>query len=335
MTRGWDDLARLVQPITPEAPCGENLENSPLLSSLDSLRVFGQDAPPDKRATPPNWSEIREKAIEGLEKSKDLQLLAYLGTALLRTDGLPAFVDTLKIASEWLTTYWPQTYPLVDDDGVLRRNVLNCFADQMAIIDSLRRVPLVNNRQYGRFALRDIEIAAGQIRGTEGEARPDQGHINAAFAAMPLDELTALQQSVAEGLVAVKKVDAKMSEAGAGKPAGFESLSAQFAKVDRVLRAQLAARPDGRSGVTADGEAGATVVNSGVVTSRQEAIRALEAVADFFRQTEPSSPIPMLLERAKRLVNKSFLEVLADIAPDALGQAKSAGGQAQSETVST
>jgi len=49
-------------------------------------------------------------------------------------------------------------------------------------------------------------------------------------------------------------------------------------------------------------------------------------VALFFKRTEPSSPIPMFLERAKRLVSKDFLEVLADIAPDAVAQARAAGG---------
>jgi type VI secretion system protein ImpA len=49
-------------------------------------------------------------------------------------------------------------------------------------------------------------------------------------------------------------------------------------------------------------------------------------VAEYFRQHEPSSPIPMFLERAKRLVAKDFLEVLADIAPEALAVARLAGG---------
>jgi type VI secretion system protein ImpA len=52
----------------------------------------------------------------------------------------------------------------------------------------------------------------------------------------------------------------------------------------------------------------------------------LDAAAEFFRRNEPSSPIPLFLERAKRLVSKDFLEVLADVAPDALPQARSAGG---------
>jgi len=69
----------------------------------------------------------------------------------------------------------------------------------------------------------------------------------------------------------------------------------------------------------------------GVVKSRQEAIRALDAVAEFFKRTEPSSPIPLFLARAKRLVSKDFLEVLADIAPEAVAQARAAGGLRQTE----
>jgi type VI secretion system protein ImpA len=62
------------------------------------------------------------------------------------------------------------------------------------------------------------------------------------------------------------------------------------------------------------------------VKSREDAVRALDAVAEFFRNTEPSSPVPMFCERAKRLVAKEFLDVLADIVPDAVGPARAAGG---------
>jgi type VI secretion system protein ImpA len=64
----------------------------------------------------------------------------------------------------------------------------------------------------------------------------------------------------------------------------------------------------------------------GAIRSRQDAVRALEAIAEYFRATEPSSPIPLVVDRARRLVSKNFLEVLADIAPEALASARSAGG---------
>ena len=80
------------------------------------------------------------------------------------------------------------------------------------------------------------------------------------------------------------------------------------------------------AGVDSAAAAPAAGSAGGVVKSRQDAIRALDAVADFFKRTEPSSPIPLFLARAKRLVSKDFLEVLADIAPEAVAQARAAGG---------
>jgi type VI secretion system protein ImpA len=317
----------LIEPITAEQPCGENLEDTQLLASFDAFRLFGQPMPLEPA---PEWGEIRSRALEALGKSKDLRLLAHLGSAVLRTDGLPAFSETLRIASQWLDTYWSGTYPLVDEDAIVRRNALNCFADQVAVVDGLRRVPLVSTRQHGRFSLRDIDMATGQVQPGEADARPEEGQIDAAFAAMPLDELRLLHQSAEGALAALKSIDARMrSEAGPAAAPSFDPLSAQLVKVDRVLRAQLATRHNGDGADTTgsdSGDDGATAAAIGVIRSRRDAIRALDAVADFFRQTEPSSPIPMLLERAKRLVAKNFLEVLADIAPEALGQARAAGG---------
>jgi type VI secretion system protein ImpA len=98
--------------------------------------------------------------------------------------------------------------------------------------------------------------------------------------------------------------------------------------MNRVLRAQLALRAGSNGGATtseaADAQAGTVAI--GNIKSRQDAIRALDAVAEYFRRNEPSSPIPLIVDRAKRLVAKDFLEVLADIAPDALGVARAAGG---------
>ena len=329
MSAQWESQD-LLQSITAEQPCGESLEDTPLLASFDGFRLFGQPTPLDPV---PEWGEIRARALEALGKSKDLRLLAHLGTALLRTDGLPAFSRTLYVASQWLQTNWSATYPLVDEDAILRRNALNCFSDPMAVIDGLRRLPLVSSRQHGTFSIRDIDIATGQLQTPEGEARPDEQRIDAAFAEMPLPELEGLQRSVAEAIDAVKRIETTMSaEGGPDAVPDFDPLAVQLGKIDRVLRARVAAR----TGAELDGEATAEAVAGngqpvavGAIKSRQDAIRALDAVAEFFRRNEPSSPIPLLIARAKRLVSKNFLEVLADMAPDGVAQARSASGLSQ------
>lgn len=323
MSARWEEQG-LIQPLAADRPCGDNLEDTQLLASFDAFRLFGHATPLDPT---PDWGEIRTRALDALGKSKDLRLLAHLGSAVLRTDGLPAFVDTLKAASEWLNTYWGQTYPLVDDDAILRRNALNCFADQMAVVEGLRRLPLVSSRQHGTFSLRDLDMANGVLVG-DGEAKPDQAQIEAAFAAMPLVELRTLQHNVTGALGALKSIDSKMRhEAGDDAAPRFDPLSTQLVRIDRVLRTRVASRSDGNgSADSAASEDTDSNAAASAIRSRQDAIRALDAVAQFFRQTEPSSPIPLILERAKRLVSKDFLEILADIAPEAIPQARAAGG---------
>jgi type VI secretion system protein ImpA len=323
----WDGQD-LLHPISVEKPCGEDLEDTPLLASFDTFRLFGQLTPPDP---PPEWGDVRSRALEALRRSKDIRLLAYLGAASLRTDGLPAFAETLTVASQWLETYWLNAYPLIDEDAVLRRNALNCFSDPIAVIDGLRRTPLVTSRQHGRLSLRDVEIAAGQLQPLDGEPRPDETQINAAFAELPLADLQALEQSASSALAALKGIIGAMAGAGPEAAPDFDPLSAQLNRLNRVLRAQLEMR-----GAPAGDDAPSEPIGSaagalGAIRSRQDAIRALDAVAEFFRRNEPSSPIPLFIDRAKRLVSKNFLEVLADVAPEALPHARAAGGLPQGD----
>jgi type VI secretion system protein ImpA len=343
MTAGVETQT-LLDPIAGDRPCGEDLEDSSILAGLDSLRLFGQsrspEAPPEatdgekekgRDKPPPEWGQIRATANDALTKSKDLRVLTYLAAALLRTDGLPAFCETLGVASAWLDTYWPGVYPLFDEDGIARRNALNCFADPMAVVDRVWRTPLVASRQHGRFSLRDVDLATGHVPAGANEAKPDEAPIKAAFAEMPVEELTELERCVSNGIAALNTIDGKMrGEGGPEAAPDFDALSGHLVRMKRVLRGQLDARAGVETEALAAGEGaeagGSGAYAGGVIRSRQDAIRALDAVADFFRRNEPSSPIPLLVDRAKRLVSKDFLEVLADIAPDALHTARAAGG---------
>jgi type VI secretion system protein ImpA len=118
------------------------------------------------------------------------------------------------------------------------------------------------------------------------------------------------------------------SEAGSEGAPDFAALLTALGRTTTLIVSQL----DARSPVAADGAAvgsdgaGGAAVAVGNIRTRDDAVRALDAVATFFRNNEPSSPVPLFIERAKRLVAKDFLSVLEDIVPEALAQAKVAGG---------
>jgi type VI secretion system protein ImpA len=331
MTDQWQ-FAELRQPLSGGTPCGENLEDSQLLASFDAFRLFGQSVPLNPA---PAWRDVESKSRAALERSKDFRLLAHFGAAVLRTEGLPAFLGTLSVAAHWLNEHWAQVYPLVDDDAILRKNALNSFADRMAIVDGVRRLPILSHPVLGSFSLRDFEIATGQVAQPDGEEVPEEAAMRAVLTASSADDLTTLQSSVLAALDALKAIETKMREEGGSEAAPtFDPLVTQLVQLQRVLRDGLAAHPNAPVATSTGGGNGASTgtvaaSNSGslqAINSRQDAIRALDAVAAYFRANEPSSPIPLFIERAKRLVAKDFLEVLADIAPDALSQARSAGG---------
>ncbi len=64
----------------------------------------------------------------------------------------------------------------------------------------------------------------------------------------------------------------------------------------------------------------------GSIETAQDARAALDKVMAYFRKYEPSSPVPIILERAKRLVGADFMTIMKDMAPGGLDSVKMIGG---------
>jgi type VI secretion system protein ImpA len=325
----------LLDAIVAEHPCGEDLEDTQLLASFDGFRLFGQSAPLSPET---DWREIRDKSLEALEKSKDFRLLTHLASAVVRTAGFGEFTQTLSVAAQWLDTWGEQVFPRVDDDAILRRNALNGFADRMAVVDGVRRTPILSHAQLGSVSIRDIELATGQTTPTEGETVSfDEAQLNALLSATSVEDLQTLSGQLETGVKSLGSIEEAMRNHGGAQAApDFATLAVPLSRTRKLVNDHLATRAPAEDAAAAgDGSAAAAAggaVGIGAIRSRQDATRALDAVASFFRANEPSSPIPLLLERAKRLVAKDFLEVLAELAPEALAPAKAASGVRDSES---
>jgi len=326
--------SHLLQAIVAEHPCGEDLEDTQLLASFDAYRLFGQSAPLSAET---DWRDIRDKSLEALEKSKDFRLLTHLASAVVRTEGFGEFTQTLAAAAHWLDNWGEQVFPRVDDDAILRRNALSGFADRMAVVDGVRRTPILSHAQIGSVSIRDIELATGQTPPTEGESVSlDEAQLNALLSATSLEDLQALSGQLDTGLKSLSSIEEAMrSQSGSQAAPDFAALAVPLSRTRKLVNDHVATRaPADDAAAAADGSAPAAAggaVGVGAIRSRQDATRALDAVAQFFRANEPSSPIPLLLERAKRLVAKDFLEVLAELAPEALAPAKAASGVRDSD----
>jgi type VI secretion system protein ImpA len=321
-------LNGLAGPVTPERPGGRDLEDAPELAAFDAQRVFGLLVAPSEE---PDWRSMQERALALLQESRDLRILAHLAAATLRTGTLADALSIFPIIDIWLTSHWDDVYPKVDEDAIARRNALNCFADRVAILDPLRRLPLLSHPRVGPLSLRDIDIALGMQPNPDPDREPRQeSEVTAALADADVTQLLQLGESVAKAERALDSIQqCARTRAGESAIPDFERLIAQLARIRKLINPRIpaaaASNREVEPAIGSNAVAGSAAF-VGIVQSRQQAVQVLDAVANYYRSTEPSSPIPLLLERAKRWATMDFLQVLADIAPDALDQARRATG---------
>jgi type VI secretion system protein ImpA len=56
------------------------------------------------------------------------------------------------------------------------------------------------------------------------------------------------------------------------------------------------------------------------VESREDALKAIALVCSYLERHEPTNPAQLLLRRAERLIDKNFLQLVRDLAPDAINE---------------
>jgi type VI secretion system protein ImpA len=148
--------------------------------------------------------------------------------------------------------------------------------------------------------------------------------IHAAFSDVGVDTAKSRDAAIEAAIQQVKSLEATLTaKAGAGRAASLaalvQALHAAKAPVTQWLVDTGALEPTPEEG----GEAGAAAPVkrvAGEITNREDAIRMMGKIAEFIRKSEPSSPVPILLERAQKLVGKDFIAILRNVAPDGLDQ---------------
>lgn len=333
------DLSNLLQPVSLETPCGENLEyTAGFLAMEQASRGRPERSVGDTliEAEEPDWGDVRTRALELLGRTRDLRVAGLLTRALLHTDGLEGFAAGLGLIRGYLEKHWAEVHPLLDpEDGLdptARVNAIRALADPEVTLGSLRRTPLVA-APLGRFNHRDFLAARGQIPPPAGESAPDFKVIESAFMSCRLEDLQARSHAVAGALESIAAIESFLvKETGSSQAPDMGPLSEALRSIQTVLNEYLARRgaaaaEGGAPGaVQAGANGGAGMLASNGINSREDAARALEAVAEYFARHEPSSPVPLLLRRARRLMSKDFLAIVRDLAPDGIKQVESIRG---------
>jgi type VI secretion system protein ImpA len=312
-----------------------------------------------KPAEPPDWRELRSKSAEYLAHSKHLGVaLMFCGSAL-QTSGLTGLRDGLQLVRGLVEQYWPTIYPPLDveenNDPTQRLNLLGALNSPrgtlrpdvqqwLAIIDYLYAAPLCRPKGAEPVTL---EVAVNAHRRAESpsadqtsEGAPPAGmdvnQLGKAFRAASVAEIEANHAAVSESLETLTALDQFLTQVlGAGNTISFDELHKVLLELQNVLKTNLpgGAVDPGAAGETATGAGAvggsgtqnAAAVNaisiSGMVQSREDVVRAIDAICNYYRQVEPSSPVPYLLRRAQKVAMMNFLEAMQELqlaSPDAL-----------------
>jgi type VI secretion system protein ImpA len=241
-------------------------------------------------------------------------------------------------------------------DAALRRvnALLDLQNSQDGLLASLRQATVFAPRGIGPVSGRDLEQAAldervmlqeaaSGLNATEKAALAAQHEqlltrVRTACAAMAdqsAEQFAALTSDARAALEALGAVDtalnARIGTQGATVPELRRFLERMLATLERGSTPRAAARTEEvaapvpeplRNGhdTTAATTTGATTA-MGLperLSSRDDVVKCLDLVIAFYDRTEPSSPIPHLAKRMRRMVHMDFVELMEEMAPSGL-----------------
>jgi len=350
------DMAALLAPIAEDAPAGSDLrEDFSAQSTYYRLRDARAEAraaerqadadPSAESSMPPQWRQVRELAIKALSsQSKDLEVAAWLTEAMVRLDGPRGLAAGAHLVTKLAEAFWDDNlYPMPDEDGIATRVApltgLNGVDGDGTLAQPLRKFSLYTRPDGSPMAfwqykqsedLATMEAARAAQKVGQGVVPMDtvQNEARAAgqahFGALRAD----LREAQAQWRGMGEVLDAKAGQDSPPTRRVRELLDYLLAATARYAAADAEAAPDeADSGAAAGG--GGTAGGAGGVggalprgpllgaVNREDMLKELSRIAEFFRRAEPQSPLAYTLDDAIRRGRMTWPDLLAEIVSDA------------------
>jgi type VI secretion system protein ImpA len=336
----------LLTPIGEASPCGDDLEYDAAFTALAASsqgkpeQQFGDTVIP---AVEPEWRDVAEQSDAILRRSKDVRAAVLLLRASTRLQGVAGFIAGLQLLTGLFDRFWDGIHPTLDadddNDPTMRLNALAPLWDENMVLRDLYDAQVGVAPGVGQIRVRDIAIAHGALNAVGGEATYSMSQIQGGLEAIQAHQPERLQAAM-EVPALVEKLQALLVDrTGRSDAINFGAL--------RTIGRVLAKACGAASGLAETGEASAAddgtalqgagdgaarpTAMRGEIQSRQDALQMLDRVIRYLEQAEPGNPAPLLIERAKKLIGVSFLEIMANLAPNALDTIENVTGKRPSE----
>lgn len=326
------DLNQLSTPISAESPCGFDLEDDAICSSHAAARaqqsaLLNLDAlfSEARRANVDDdiWITIFNEATELLKFNKHLRVADYLYQAATRRHHLIGLTRSLELIRKLCEDWWDEVHPLDSTPGgkKSRVNILSGIASN-SFIAALRKMPFVEGAPGATLEAYERACATGN---TDDEASlRDFAHAELGDnLRSKLDEaLRFAEEAIIHARWISEWVDSQYtsdSEVGCGEliTAIDGKLLKKIGTIRRILVYATKIPPVALPTISDVAARTPFVPAAHSGGFAKEHIRPmLDQIIDYYREHEPSSPVPLLLRRAKRLMDLNFLDLVKDTAGD-------------------
>jgi len=342
------DFARLTAPINGEMSVGSDprADSSPTSAYYQVKDARSQARAAERQALMTNgedeafadWGPILSLAPNVLaEQAKDLEITAYLVEALARKHGFAGLRDGFRLVREMVEQFGDDVYPLPDEDGIETRVApltgLNGEGGEGTLIAPINAVPITDHSSVGQFATYQFREAQelDRMPPEARERRLEQGAVDmTTFRTAVVESSPEFYGQLIEDLDGAidefsklgKVLDEKYGRDAPPTTSIRDALAGCRETITNVARDKLAAlevagedEAAGVEGGAAEGAARGRAAD-GSVGSREEAFRVIAKVADFFRRTEPHSPISYALDRIARWGRLPLPDLLRELIAD-------------------
>ena len=314
-----------------DSPCGESLEYDDDFREMEKAAVGRPPSQFEIEGVQPDWRAVLTRAQSLFERTRDLRVAIYWARARVRLDGASTLPEGLRLVEGLLSRFWDDLHPLPDDgDAYARVNAINDMCSPAGLLSDLREAKVLDDRSIGELRGRDIEVALGQLESRSGDAvYPRQAIEQMLATAAEADP--ALKEFPGAALAKAAELQQMMRDrVGYAAAPELQPLVAVLSG----LRDVMPSAPGVAGGTTesgggegssghAEGGSSRSVSRgslSGGIENRNDALRAIDMVCEYLERTEPTNPAQLLLRRARRLVNKNFVELVRELAPESLNE---------------
>ncbi|KKO46690.1 type VI secretion protein [Arsukibacterium ikkense] len=339
------DFELLIKPVSDHTPAGidprSDISPTSQYYTLKDVRsqaraneramLFEDD---DFQALVLDWRPLAQALPEILtNQSKDLEFAAWLIETWCRTEGFSGLACGFKATRLLIEHFWQHLYPLPDDEGMDARIApligLNGYEGDGALITPILSIPLTDISSVGCFACWQYVRAADLSRKDENKQkqRADAGiasleQIQQAVLETPASFYLQLRDDIQLAIAEFKLLSDAMDAAMAGEPQPTTAISKAMQKCLDAVNYLAADKLKVAVDIPATDSVEGAAVNlnpSNVdeqLQSRQQVIRSLQHAVDFFRKTEPHSPMSYALEQVIRWSDLTLPELLQELIDD-------------------